>query len=444
MSHKTKLMFFFDTEDFTAPESADAILELATILTQNGIRGHFAVVGLLARQLAAWGRFDVIEALKKHEIGSHTYGHSLHPDICEQTDCKDFDTAYLTAAKSECEGLGMLHAVFDRDRCLFAVPPGDSKSYVAMYLYADLGIPFYCDTVIVDEKCSAINYCNARHIAYTDAVESIAFGQPRRELSDILDGFEKKDYVIVYTHPNMAEHLQFWDGVNYMRENKHAWGEWEMCPRRTAEETARYYATFRSLIRTVKSDNRFEITDLRTLEENERPRKDVTPALLPVMREALSRELAPLDTPSLSVADMFLACVSFLRGADRYTPEKVYGFLEPPYAVTEDVTVRAEDVRTAAREIDVTRFLPVRIRAGVHDLGPADFLYAMLDTLTGAQNVTVTPRVQMNSIAAFPKLERFAVRGTWVHTPALRDDYLSDRLRLQAWTLRYSESMTAQ
>ena len=90
----TELMFFFDTEDFTSNRSADAIVDLAGIMTDEGVTGHFAIVGLLAKQLENWGRTDVVAALKPHIIGTHTYGHSLHPDICEQTDYEDFGKAY--------------------------------------------------------------------------------------------------------------------------------------------------------------------------------------------------------------------------------------------------------------------------------------------------------------------------------------------------------------
>ena len=77
----TDVMFFFDSEDFTSNHAADALRELASICTEEGVRGHFALVGLLAYQLQAWGRRDVLDALRPHEIGSHTYGHSLHPNI---------------------------------------------------------------------------------------------------------------------------------------------------------------------------------------------------------------------------------------------------------------------------------------------------------------------------------------------------------------------------
>ena len=83
---RTEVMFFFDTEDFVAEKSSDAAKKLAEICTEEGVVGHFAVVGLLAKRLMKDGRTDVIEALNQNEVGTHTYGHTLHPNICEMAE----------------------------------------------------------------------------------------------------------------------------------------------------------------------------------------------------------------------------------------------------------------------------------------------------------------------------------------------------------------------
>ena len=75
----TDIIFSFDTEDFTCSRAADGILEAAETLRAEGIRGCFCMVGLLAEQLLAWGRTDVLEALKYHEVHFHSFGHSFHP-----------------------------------------------------------------------------------------------------------------------------------------------------------------------------------------------------------------------------------------------------------------------------------------------------------------------------------------------------------------------------
>ena len=65
---KTKAVFFFDTEDFIQPRSADAIRDIANIFSSEGIRGHFAMIGYLGQKLVEWRRVDVLDALKPHLI----------------------------------------------------------------------------------------------------------------------------------------------------------------------------------------------------------------------------------------------------------------------------------------------------------------------------------------------------------------------------------------
>src|SRR4051794_16578841 len=73
------VILWFDTEDYILPADDDASLHLAEFLTSAKIRGTFKIVGEKARTLERRGRSDVIEALKKHEIGYHSNFHSVQP-----------------------------------------------------------------------------------------------------------------------------------------------------------------------------------------------------------------------------------------------------------------------------------------------------------------------------------------------------------------------------
>src|SRR5262249_777607 len=73
------VVLWFDTEDYLLPASDDAALKVAKFLTDEGIRATFKVVGEKARTLEKRKRTDVIDALKKHEIGYHSNFHSVPP-----------------------------------------------------------------------------------------------------------------------------------------------------------------------------------------------------------------------------------------------------------------------------------------------------------------------------------------------------------------------------
>src|SRR5215217_6167817 len=77
------VVLWFDTEDYLLPASDDAAKRLGEMLTRNGIRATFKVVGEKARTLERRGRTDVIDALKKHDIGYHANFHSVHPTPSE-------------------------------------------------------------------------------------------------------------------------------------------------------------------------------------------------------------------------------------------------------------------------------------------------------------------------------------------------------------------------
>ena len=78
---KTKVMLFFDTEDYTCDRSNDAIRDIANLLTSEGVRGNFNIAGFLGTRIVELRRTDVIEALKPHVIGTQTLYQALHPNI---------------------------------------------------------------------------------------------------------------------------------------------------------------------------------------------------------------------------------------------------------------------------------------------------------------------------------------------------------------------------
>ena len=135
-AEKTKVVFFFDTEDFIQPRSSDAIRDMANVLASEGVKGHFAMVGYLGKKLVDWRRFDVIDALKAHHVGTQTLYHSLHPNITEYTDIEDFDAAYVRAMDEESRGIGMLMAATGKEKMWCSVLPGNGIK-IRLFLPAD-------------------------------------------------------------------------------------------------------------------------------------------------------------------------------------------------------------------------------------------------------------------------------------------------------------------
>jgi len=436
----TDIIISFDTENFTSNKAADAILAEAEILHTEGIRGCFCMVGLLAKQLEAWGREDVLRALANHEVDYHSYGHSLHPMINEYTDIEDFYMAREEFLRQEKKGIEYVKKVTGVDKIYAAVPPGNQKSYVAMYGYAELGIPIYADTFCDTSDGGGTYYCNSFHMDYSWCMESVLFEGGEKEIKNVLDVLAVKKRAIVYTHPHVALMAESWDILNYDKENLYEFGKWKESKRRESGETEKFYENLRLLCKLIQSDDRFRLTTYSEVanevaKEGERivKRKDI-----PYLREQLQRCFFPVTKPcSLSLSDMMLACRQMLFGEEEYKCGVVYGFLDKPFGIKEKIMLSAEDIRVSAMQIVPGGFLPTTIKIGEYIIGPGDWLRGALAVLSGAEVVELIPGSQLPDLDILPKVRDCSFKGTWRHSDLFEDNYLSERLRLQSWTMRF-------
>ncbi len=447
VSDRTRVQLWFDTEDYINPASWDSIREIAKIMTEEGVRGNFNVAGYLAKVLVDRRRFDVIDAVKKHVIGTQSLYHSLHPNVTELGDLEDYGEAYRRTLKDEAQGDGMLRTAFNLERVIFSCYPGCGSSYVALDVHSDLGATFHGGLGAFGGKLpfgDRVWYQNLLQIDYNGTMSLQDLGLTHdfddATIAKRLDLAAKKDAVVFYMHPCMAACTEYWDGaVNFRGGNWSEYGHWQPAEKRDAKAVAHFYERFRWFLRRLKADSRFEITDCEKLLVALRPRQAITLKDVPALREKLAKNLGPVSEPaSWCVADVFHAALSFINGAESHLPGKVYGFLERPVGIDKPVTVKAVSVRAAARRLVIKRHLPVAFEVDGVKLGPADFLFAMLDTLSGAEEIKLEPREQLGDVAAFcPPLATFTHRGKWLFEDSLKDEYLADRLRWQFWTLRY-------
>ncbi|MBQ2736639.1 MAG: hypothetical protein IJF26_04335 [Clostridia bacterium] len=436
----TDIIFSFDTEDFTSNRAADAIYREAKILEEEGVHGCFCLVGLLADQLVNWGRDDVLEALSHHEINSHTYGHTLHPMINEYTDIEDVNEAIDMVIKEEGKAVEMIKKSTGVDEIYAAVPPGNQKSYAAMYGYHKMGIPIYADTFCDTVDGEGTYYCNIYHLAYYEAMECF-FDGDEKDIATLVERLAKRKRAVVYTHPNSAVSIGCWDILNYDKENLVPFGDFLQCPEQPKERTEKFYNNIRTFVRMIKADPRFRITTYAQITDELKKEGERVVKIEDVaeISRKLNESFENIRTPvSLSISDIMLACRDLLLGKKEHKCGDVYGFLSTPYAISEKVTLLADDIISSAKEIKNGEFLPTEITVGDTKIGPADWLFAALDVLQGAKEVTIVPRAQLPSLDIIPETRDAYFKGTWRHSDSFEDKYLSDRLRLQAWTLRFA------
>src|SRR5207302_9624206 len=135
---------WFDTEDYILPASDNATLRLARFLTRELIRAVFKIVGERARSFERRGRDDVIEALKKHEIGFHSHWHSVHPTPAMYLSSLGWDDGVAEFDRREKPGYDDVKRIFGVAPSCYG-QPGSSwgpQSYGAMKQW---GINVYLD-----------------------------------------------------------------------------------------------------------------------------------------------------------------------------------------------------------------------------------------------------------------------------------------------------------
>ena len=436
----TDIIFSFDTEDFTSSRAADGILYEANLFREEGVRGCFQLVGLLAKQLKAWGRDDVIEALSHHEIDTHTYGHTLHPLINEYTDIEDFYKAKAELIRQESLGIDYIKDTFGIDKVYSACPPGNQKSYVAMYGYHDMGIPIYADTFCDVKEGTGAYYCNMFHVYYYFGIEWFLREATDEDIKAKLDDLATRERAVIYTHPNMAIKSDFWDAVNYHKENLVPFGEWIEPKDLPDEVTEKILNGMRKLIRFIKADPRFRITTYKELSEEllADGERVVSKNDAQMILNHLNEDFFPMQAPiSLSLSDMMLSARDFLLGKDKHVCSDVYGFLDKPYEIEKTITASRDDIISACDQIKDGEFLPAKIKVGNEFIGPRDWLIAALQVVLGAPCVKIEPKKQLPSLDCMPEVRDSSFKGTWQHSDSFEDKYLSDRLRYQSWTMRF-------
>ena len=239
------VIFSFDIEDYVNKTGVEGISRAINLLNKYGVVGCFNVVARFAMALEHWERHDVIQALKDHQISTHSFDHSYHPTICEYTDIDDFYTALDIFLKKEDKALNILKAIFDKDYIYSACPPGLSTSYVTYYGYRKLGIPAYLGGFITDaNRLRPVHFCNILSVCCGWNLERNLFNMDKEQIKKALyEITDKKELLIFGHHPAMAYLGEFYDELNYMGENTHP-DNWKESKRRSEAEIEKFYENF--------------------------------------------------------------------------------------------------------------------------------------------------------------------------------------------------------
>ena len=254
------IVLWFDTEDYILPASDDAAMQLATWLSEQNIPATFKVVGEKARTLERRKRFDVIEALKKHEIGYHSNWHSIPPSPAQYLEHCHWQEGIAEFSRREKPGYDDVERIFGQKPTCYG-QPGSSwapHSHVALHqwgmrIYFDAGShvnvegkPFYYGGLL---NFYRLTHLQRTGLLYAHELEmaKIQFLRSRDQLLA-----EKGGVISIVYHPCEFVHQQFWDGVNFKYGANPPRESWKLPPQKSAAETKLAFDNFQQYILFMK------------------------------------------------------------------------------------------------------------------------------------------------------------------------------------------------
>jgi hypothetical protein len=462
---KTPMVICFDVEDYTSPESVgmdDIPKWLAEIMTDEGVTGSFFVIGEKARMMEERGRKDVIEAMAKHDIGSHTNYGSIHPTVTEILEYASWDIGKETMLNNETAGFDELERIFGQRPATLARHGGSYGPQLtgalsqmnAGFVYSPVNLPGH----------NAVWFCNSLNFHgegdygfFDDAYYRDDLFDPMLEALDSLIPGSVRDIDMMAffaNHPSKVRSIQFWD-FNYYKGANPGPDEWKTPELRPLESMNTAQNNFRRLIQYLKKRDDIELTTFRELTGRFSYQKDViSQEELGKLATSLLEEKKVVADDHFSAAEVFAALVESLHKyhADHELPMQVkiqrpFGPLEMPAIHPEIDLVPVGGILelsgTARAYIEKTNHLPAFLLYEGKKIGTGSLLALFSEMYLNIQRANLPDHISTLSMEAYPSVNEeniinnvAACKGWPVHREDLEMSDLIEMTKLQLWTLK--------
>ncbi len=458
------VVFWFDTEDYLTPESDDAALRLARILSERGIRGTFKLTGEKARMLEKRGRRDVIAALRRHDIGYHTDFHSVPPAPAAYLERMGWDEGVEEFYRREAAGAR------DVARILFGSPlrplscygqPGNSWAPQTYPALKRMGILVYLDSGrqvgLNDDMFWYGGLLNFFHLG--KKATRLRLGEhPEQSLAQAKAEFDvvfqelraaagPGSVISIIYHPWEFVESKAWDAVNFSYGANPPRENWQPAPLKSRPESERDYEAFTRYVDHIKNTAGVKFatgSDLRKLyPDRARQREFAREEVLEMARRAreeVSFWLAPEGQVALSAAEVFSLLLGALDlGRTRF---RVESWLGPRHEgrTTRRADLARREIRDAAGATLAyarnTGYLPGEVWVGPESLAPADFLVTVAQALLEPDRPAIPVTPATFAPARYVAQDAENLWGWLIHPKGLRAPNLMELARLQSWTLK--------
>jgi hypothetical protein len=460
---KTYVTVVFDVEDYISPvsDSVDEIPKwLAETMTEVGVTGTFFVIGEKARSLEERGRQDVIEAMAKHDIGSHTNLGSIHPTVTEILEYADWDQGVQAMLENESVGFEELERIFGIPVSSLA-RHGGSYGPQLVYALGQMGKSYVYSPVQLPGKhivwfCNTLNfygdYGAFDDTYYRDDLFNPVFDSLKKNFLSDIEGVDMISFFAC--HPTKVRAEQFWDFNFYEGANPPV-DSLKPPVLRPAESMVTARKNFKRLMQFLKDQNRIEIITIRDLMDrfSYQPGSIGKNDLLRIAEKTGSSGQVVFDD-IFSPSEAFSALVQSIKiyGESGKLPGKLQrksplGPMAMPPEIPGILSVSSDQVLELATlaldTIENLGYLPSELRLGTAVIGTGSlmqlFSEAFLD-ITGKglrdsyEVIPFDPYPSENTEEIISEVESYK---EWiVHRTDLDMSNLVEMTRLQLWTLK--------
>lgn len=321
--NEVNVVLWFDVEDYITPESDEALIAILKILNVLSIPGVFKLVGEKVRRLLERDRQDIVDLLKKHDIGFHTDLHSHHPTVSEYVEPLGFREGALKFEAVEGSGLDILRSEVSHQVTCYG-QAGYSWAPQAYPVLRRWGVPLYLDdhdVVRLDGK--PFWYGGLLNLTSLDATFRMELTEngleaARSEFDKIYEELEEDGgFVSIFYHPCEFATQEFWDACNFANGSNTDADSWRIPLLRTVSEMEYYLDKFRRFLTYIKSKKGVRFVNARDIVAMESSKRGaLNPEIVKKLVGTVESELGftVLDGQSFSASDIFVVLYEHCLG----------------------------------------------------------------------------------------------------------------------------------
>ena len=382
--------FVFDVEDYITPaeDGLDDILKmLADVMTEERVSGTFFVIGEKLRCLRDRGRQDVIEAMARHDMGSHVNMGSIHPTLTERLEKADWADGCARMAADELAGIDEMAEIAGRSMTSLARHGGAfGPQLLAMlagrklpYVYSPAWLPGHN----VTWYGNTLNFGHAFGVFQEAYHSREAFLKAEKAFLDLTKTHRGRDWLAIFnSHPCRIKTETFWDRNYYAGVNTPP-NEWQTPPFYPSFSMERVRENWAFHCGRVGENADLQLATIGELAQTFGTQAEAADrAEIQHLAEMAADQQAPFHTDRFSAAEVLdsLARATVHLAAEGALPERlerreVFGPTQLPPSVPTAKRLEPQAILRLARgiatSIGVTGRVPSRVRCGEGTLGSA-------------------------------------------------------------------------